>query len=125
MLRLIALALRQGASSAALLVGVSSASATTLDSVRLVRWSMMAMLEAEEYGVTSANASVRRLPRKTGDLGKLMGLDNAWAFNIIRQVGDYSESSERNVGQDSGLKLERGPNALWNKGGLVYPIPFR
>ncbi len=101
----------------------------------VVRWSMMAMLEAEEYGVTSANvddtlatsnnASVQRLLGKTGDFGKLMGLDNAWAFNIIKQVGNYSESYERNVGKNSGLKLDRGPNALWSKGGLMYPIPFR
>jgi len=101
----------------------------------IVRWSMMAMLEAEEYGVTSANvdemlatsqnASVQRLLGKTGDFGKLMGLDNAWAYNIIKQVGNYSESYERNVGKDSGLKLDRGPNALWTKGGLMYPIPFR
>ena len=101
----------------------------------IVRWSMMAMLEAEEYGVTSANvddmlansanASVQRLLGKTGDFGKFMGLDNSWAFNIIKQVGNYSESYERNVGKASSLKLDRGPNALWTKGGLMYPIPFR
>ena len=101
----------------------------------IVRWSMMAMLEAEEYGVTSANAdemlatsqnaSVQRLLGKTGDFGKLMGLDNSWAYAVIKQVGNYSESYERNVGKDSGLKLDRGPNALWSKGGLMYPIPFR
>jgi len=101
----------------------------------IVRWSMMAMFEAEEYDVTSANvdqmlatsnnASVQRLLGKNGDFGKFLGLDNAWAFNIIRQVGNYSESYERNVGKDSGLKLDRGPNALWTKGGLMYPIPFR
>jgi len=101
----------------------------------VVRWSMMAMLEAEENGVTSANADemlasstspvVLRLLGKTGDFGKLMGLDNAWAYNIVKQVGNYSESYERNVGKDSGLKLDRGPNALWSKGGLMYPIPFR
>jgi general L-amino acid transport system substrate-binding protein len=101
----------------------------------IVRWSMMAMLEAEEQGVTSANAdqmlaesanpTVQRLLGKTGDFGKLMGLDNAWAFNVIKQVGNYSESYERNVGMGSSLKLDRGPNALWSKGGLMYPIPFR
>ena len=101
----------------------------------IVRWSMMAMLEAEELGVTSSNAdtmlaesgnaAVQRLLGKTGDFGKLMGLDNAWAYNIIKQVGNYSESYERNVGMGSSLKLERGPNALWSKGGLMYPIPFR
>ena len=101
----------------------------------IVQWSMMAMLEAEESGVTSANVdkmlaestnpSVQRLLGKSGDFGKLMGLDNAWALNIIKQVGNYSESYERNVGLASSLKLERGPNALWSKGGLMYPIPFR
>lgn len=101
----------------------------------IVEWSMMAMLEAEELGVTSgnvdqmlaesANPTVQRLLGKTADFGKLIGLDNAWAFKIIKQVGNYSESFERNVGMASSLKLERGPNALWSKGGLMYPIPFR
>ena len=101
----------------------------------IVRWSMMAMLEAEESDVTSANAdkmlaespnpTVQRLLGKSADFGKLMGLDNAWALHIIKQVGNYSESYERNVGMGSSLKLDRGPNALWSKGGLMYPIPFR
>ena len=101
----------------------------------IVRWSMMAMLEAEELGVTSANAdqmlaestnaTVQRLLGKSGDFGKLMNLDNAWALRIIKQVGNYSEAYERNVGMGSALKLDRGPNALWTKGGLMYPIPFR
>jgi general L-amino acid transport system substrate-binding protein len=68
---------------------------------------------------------VQRLLGKTGDFGKLMGIDNAWAYNLIKQVGNYSESYERNVGKGSGLKLDRGPNALWSHGGLMYPIPFR
>ena len=101
----------------------------------VVHWSMMAMLEAEELGITSANAeqmlnespnpTVQRLLGKSGDFGKLMGLDNAWALHVIRQVGNYGESYERNVGMGSGLKLERGPNASWTKGGLMYAIPFR
>ncbi len=101
----------------------------------VVRWSMMAMIEAEEDGITAANAdqmlaessnpTVQRLLGKSGDFGKLMGLDNAWALNIIKQVGNYSESYERTVGKDSSLKLDRGPNALWSKGGLMYPVPFR
>ena len=101
----------------------------------IVRWSMLAMVEAEENDVTSANASqllaesnnptVLRLLGKTGDFGKLIGLDNNWALNIIRQVGNYGESYERNVGMASSLKLERGPNALWSKGGLMYAVPFR
>ena len=101
----------------------------------IVRWSMMAMFEAEENGVTAANAdqmlaestnpTVQRLLGKSGDFGKLMGLDNAWALNVIKQVGNYSETYERNVGMGSSLKLPRGLNALWNQGGLMYPIPFR
>ncbi len=101
----------------------------------IVRWSMLAMLEAEENGVSSANAekmlaesnnpTVQRLLGKTGEFGKLLGLDNAWALNIIKQVGNYGESYERNVGMASSLKLDRGPNALWTKGGLMYAIPFR
>jgi len=101
----------------------------------IVRWSMMAMLEAEELGVTSANvdqmladspnATVQRLLGKSGEFGKLMGLDNAWAFAIVKQVGNYGEAYERNVGMGSSLKLDRGPNALWTNGGLMYAIPFR
>jgi len=101
----------------------------------VVRWSMMAMLEAEENGVTSANAdqmladsanpTVQRLLGKSGDFGKLIGLDNAFGLNIIKQVGNYGESYERNVGKASSLKLERGANASWTKGGLMYAIPFR
>jgi general L-amino acid transport system substrate-binding protein len=101
----------------------------------IVRWSMMAMLEAEELGITSADvdkalaqsatATVQRLLGKSGDFGKLMGLDNAWAYNIVKQVGNYGESYERNVGKASSLKLDRGPNALWTNGGLMYAIPFR
>jgi general L-amino acid transport system substrate-binding protein len=101
----------------------------------IVRWSMMAMVEAEELGVTSANAdqmlaestnpTVQRLLGKTGDFGKLMGLDDAFALNIVRQVGNYGESYERNVGKASSLKLDRGPNALWTNGGLMYAMPFR
>jgi general L-amino acid transport system substrate-binding protein len=101
----------------------------------VVRWSMMAMVEAEELGVTSANAeqmlaespnpTVQRLLGKTGDFGKLMGLDDAFALNIIKQVGNYGESYERNVGKGSSLKLDRGPNALWTNGGLMYAMPFR
>jgi general L-amino acid transport system substrate-binding protein len=92
------------------------------------------LLEAEETGVTAANADdmlatgtnpVQRLLGKTCDFGKLLGIDNAWALRAIRQVGNYGESYERNVGMGSALKLDRGPNALWTKGGLMYPVPFR
>jgi hypothetical protein len=95
--------------------------------LEMVRWSMMAMLEAEELGITLANANwmladshdttVHRLLGKSGNFGKLMRLDNAWALHIDSHVDNHGESYERNVGLDSSLKLERGPNALWTKGG--------
>jgi len=100
----------------------------------VVRWSLYAMLEAEEKGVTQANVDeqvkgtdpivLTFLGAKEGN-GKALGLDEKWAYNIIKQVGNYSESFERNVGQGSPLKLQRGVNALWNKGGLMYPLPLR
>jgi len=100
----------------------------------VVRWSLYAMLEAEEKGVTQANVDeqlksteplVQNLLGVKEGNGKALGLDEKWAYNIIKQVGNYSESFERNVGQGSPLKLQRGLNALWNKGGLMYPLPLR
>lgn len=101
----------------------------------IVYWLHMALVEAEEYGVTQANAeelsrtsqnpTVQRLLGSSGDLGKQLGLDNRWALNAIRAVGNYGEIFERNVGQNSPLKLRRGLNGLWTQGGLMYAIPFR
>jgi general L-amino acid transport system substrate-binding protein len=100
----------------------------------VVRWSLFAMLEAEEKGVTQANVDeqlktndplVKRLLGVTAGNGKALQLDEKWAYNIVKQVGNYGESFERNVGMDSPLKLQRGINALWTKGGLMYPIPLR
>ena len=100
----------------------------------LVRWTLNAMLEAEEYGITSANAdekmksdnpSVQRILGVSGELGKGLKLDNKWAYNIIKQVGNYGESFERNLGKDTPLKLERGLNAQWREGGLMYGGPVR
>jgi general L-amino acid transport system substrate-binding protein len=100
----------------------------------VVRWSLYAMLEAEEKGVTQANVDeqlksndplvLTLLGEKAGN-GKALGLDEKWAYRIIKQVGNYSESFERNVGSGSPLKLQRGVNALWTKGGLMYPLPLR
>jgi len=94
-----------------------------------------ALVEAEETGVTQANArqqsasstdaTVQRLLGKTGEFGSRLGLDNAWALNMILAVGNYGEVFERNLGQASPLKLPRGLNGLWNQGGLQYAIPFR
>jgi general L-amino acid transport system substrate-binding protein len=100
----------------------------------VVRWSLFAMLEAEERGITKANvdeqlkssdALVQRLLGVKPGNGKALQLDENWAYSIIKQVGNYGESFERNVGMDSPLKLQRGLNALWTKGGLMYPLPLR
>jgi amino acid ABC transporter substrate-binding protein, PAAT family (TC 3.A.1.3.-) len=100
----------------------------------LVRWALFAMIEAEELGVTSANVdemlksenpNIKRLLGVTPGMGKNLGVDEKWAYNIIKQVGNYGESFERNVGKGSPLKLERGVNALWTQGGLMYAWPVR
>ncbi len=100
----------------------------------IVAWLHMALVEAEELGVTAANAegrardanpTVQRLLGATGGFGERIGLDNAWAQRAIRAVGNYGEVFERHVGQASPLKLRRGLNGLWTQGGLMYAIPFR
>ncbi len=100
----------------------------------VVRWTLFAMVEAEELGVTSANVdemksssnpNIKRLLGVEGEMGKSLGLPNEWAYNVIKQVGNYGESYDRNVGPDTALKLERGLNALWKDGGLQYPMPVR
>ncbi|MCW8905054.1 MULTISPECIES: amino acid ABC transporter substrate-binding protein [Sedimenticola] len=101
---------------------------------KIVRWSLFAMLNAEELGVDSGNVdkmmssddpNIRRLLGQEGIKGSGLGLADDWAVNIIKQVGNYSEAFERNVGQGSALKIARGQNALWNKGGLQYAPPIR
>ncbi len=100
----------------------------------LVKWTLFAMLQAEESGVTSKNVDtmknsadplVRRLLGSAGEMGKDLGVDNEWAYRIVKQVGNYAESYERNVGPNTPLKLERGVNRLWKDGGLQYPMAFR
>jgi general L-amino acid transport system substrate-binding protein len=100
----------------------------------IVAWTVYAMVEAEESGVTSQNVdemlaskdpNIARLLGKKGKLGEPLGMDNDWAYRIIKQVGNYGEIFERNVGKDSPLKLERGINALWTDGGLIYSPPFK
>ncbi len=100
----------------------------------VVRWTLMAMIEAEELGITQANVDqmlssttpeVQRLLGVTTGYGKALGVDEKWVYNIVKQVGNYSDSFERNVGKGSPLKLDRGPNDLWTRGGLMYAIPFR
>jgi len=100
----------------------------------VVRWALYAMIEGEEYGITSANVdqmltssdpNVKRILGATPGMGKALGVDEKWAYSIIKQVGNYGESFERNVGKDSPLKLDRGPNEQWSKGGLLYALPIR
>jgi general L-amino acid transport system substrate-binding protein len=100
----------------------------------VVKWVHFAMLNAEELGVTKANVDqmlastnpeVKRLLGKEGEFGKGIGLDNDWVVKIVKAVGNYGESFERNVGKDSRLKIDRGVNKLWNAGGLQYAPPVR
>ncbi len=100
----------------------------------IVKWTIYALIEAEELGVTQANAeemlrsenpAIRRLLGVAGDHGPLMGLDRRWAYNAIRAVGNYGEVFERNLGSGSPLQLPRGVNRLWTQGGLMYAMPIR
>jgi general L-amino acid transport system substrate-binding protein len=100
----------------------------------IVRWTIFALLEAEERGITSKNLdemaksddpNVKRLIGATPGMGKSLNLDEKWAYNAIKQVGNYGEIWDRNLGKDSPLKLERGINDLWTKGGLMYAPPIR
>jgi general L-amino acid transport system substrate-binding protein len=100
----------------------------------IVRWTQYAMLEAEEYGIDSKNVdemlksdnpSIKRILGVTPGMGKALGVDEKWVYNIIKQVGNYGESYERNVGQGSILKIDRGLNKLWTQGGLQYAPPIR
>jgi general L-amino acid transport system substrate-binding protein len=101
----------------------------------IIAWLHYGLIEAEELGITQANAdemakssqtpAVQRLLGASGDLGSRLGLDNKWLLLAIKAGGNYGEIFERNVGQASPLKLERGLNGLWSKGGLMYAIPFK
>ena len=102
----------------------------------VVKWTVYAMIAAEEMGITSRNVNrmkknndpnIQRLLGVIKGNGKSLGLDEAWAYNIIKQVGNYGESFERNVGKNTPLKLARGLNGLWtkNKNGLMYAPPLK
>jgi len=101
----------------------------------IVRWSLNAMINAEEMGITSGNVNKMtyneitpaeaRFIGKEGKFGEELGLSADWAYQIVRQVGNYGESYERNVGPDTPLKLDRGVNALWSQGGILYAAPIR
>jgi general L-amino acid transport system substrate-binding protein len=97
----------------------------------VVRWAHFTMLTAEELGLTSANVDsrmndpnpeVQRLLGKSGELGRMLGVNADWAYQIIKQVGNFGESWQRNIVP---LGIARGPNELWTKGGLQYSPPFR
>ncbi len=100
----------------------------------IVKWTVTAMIEAEELGINSKNVDkmrksknppVQRFLGTTPGMGKALGLNEAWAYNIIKQVGNYGEVFERNVGVNTPLGLERGLNDLWTRGGLMYAHPIR
>ncbi len=101
----------------------------------VARWTLLAMIEAEELGVTSENVdemretsgnpNIRRLLGVEGEIGEGIGLPADFGYQIVKQIGNYGESFERNVGQDSALKIDRGINAQWKDGGLMYAFPIR
>lgn len=104
------------------------------DWLAIVRWTVFALQEAEELGVTQSSAlqsaqsgdsAAQRLLGGSEDLGKAMGLDKAWALRAVQAVGNYGELFERNVGRQSPLRLPRGPNRPWTQGGLMYAPPLR
>jgi general L-amino acid transport system substrate-binding protein len=100
----------------------------------IVKWVGFVLVESEEYGITRANVDqmksssdpvVQRILGTSEDTGKLLGLDKDWAYRAIKAVGNYGEIFDRNVGPSSALKLPRGLNNLWNKGGIMYAPPVR
>lgn len=101
----------------------------------IVKWTLFAQIEAEEMGVTSANIddlkanttnpNVKRLVGTEDTMGEKLGLDNDWAYRAVKQVGNYGEMFDRNVGPKTPLGIARGLNALWSKGGLQYAPPLR
>jgi len=100
----------------------------------VVRWTLFAMINAEEMGITSENVDemltskskeVKRLLGEDGYMGPMLGLGMKFGYNIIKQVGNYGESFNKNIGPGTPLNLERGLNNLWNNGGILYVPPFR
>ena len=100
----------------------------------IVRWAQYAMIEAEEYGITSKNVdemlnsenpSIKRILGVTPGMGKALGVDERWVYTIVKQVGNYGEAFERNLGMASPLKIDRGLNKLWTEGGILYAPPIR
>ena len=102
------------------------------DFFNTVRWTLFGLIEAEEYGVTSANVDklkaeskdpqIQRIVGTSGDVGKGLGFDNDWLIRVLKSVGNYGEMYTRNIGP---LGIERGQNALWKDDGLMYAPPIR
>jgi general L-amino acid transport system substrate-binding protein len=104
------------------------------DWMMIVKWTLYAMINAEELGVNSKNIDealkskkpdVMRLVGNEGTYGEDLGLTKDWAVRIIKHVGNYGEVYERNIGEGSKLKIPRGLNQLWNNGGIQYAPPIR
>jgi general L-amino acid transport system substrate-binding protein len=100
----------------------------------IVRWVVYALIEAEERGITQKNVdemlksddpNVKRMLGVTPGAGKALGLDEKWAYNEVKLVGNYGEIFDRTLGKDTELKFDRGLNNLWTKGGLLYAMPIR
>ncbi|HEX3536835.1 MAG TPA: amino acid ABC transporter substrate-binding protein [Stellaceae bacterium] len=100
----------------------------------LVSWTIYALMNAEEMGITQKNVddmlktedpAMKRMLGVTPGMGKALGVDEKWAYNAIKAVGNYGEIFDKHLGLSSALKLERGYNNLWTKGGLIYPMPIR
>jgi general L-amino acid transport system substrate-binding protein len=100
----------------------------------IVKWALFVQINAEELGVTQANVAemksstnpeIQRLLGTTGDMGEKLGVPADFGFRIIQTVGNYGEMYDRNVGPDTPLGLDRGLNALWNNGGIMYAPPVR
>ncbi|EJW09993.1 Glutamate Aspartate periplasmic binding protein precursor GltI [Rhodovulum sp. PH10] len=100
----------------------------------IVKWVQFAMVNAEEFGigqsnvdemVSSANPEIKRLLGSEGNYGEQLGLTKDWVVRIVKKVGNYGEVFDRTIGQNSALKIARGQNALWTKGGLMYAPPVR
>jgi general L-amino acid transport system substrate-binding protein len=100
----------------------------------IVRWTLYAMIEAEEHGITSGNvdeklksghATIKTMLGATPGMGKALGVDEKWVYDIVKQVGNYGESYDRNLGDGSALKIPRSLNALWTKAGILYVPPIR
>ena len=100
----------------------------------IVRWTLFAMIEAEEYGITSKNVdemlksshpAIKSILGVTPGMGKALGVDEKWVYDIVKQVGNYGESYDRNLGDGSPLKIPRSLNALWTKAGILYAPPIR